>query len=106
MFIKICIISTDGRNGQDQVNVSKKQFLQKYGQIQSNLMELTEKNNKSRKLIISGPRRIATCALKAIQEKLSENNIDASFGTITSLTPFFITFARDKEIVCANMFKC
>lgn len=29
-LIKICIISTDGRNGQDQVNVSKKQFLQKY----------------------------------------------------------------------------
>ena len=29
-LIKIGIISTDGRNGQDQVNVSKKQFLQKY----------------------------------------------------------------------------
>ena len=58
----------------------------------------TEKKNKRGKVIIAGPRRIATCTLKAIKEKLSENNIDVSFGTILSLRPFFITFATEKEM--------
>ena len=38
------------------------------------------------------------CALKLMKEKLSENNIDISFGTILSLRPFFITFATEKEM--------
>ena len=39
------IVSTDGRNSEYEVNISKWQFLQKYGEIQSELVEMTEKNN-------------------------------------------------------------
>ena len=45
-WIENSIVSTDGRNGRNVVNISKRQFLQKYGEIQSNLVELTEKKNK------------------------------------------------------------
>ena len=68
-WFKNSIVSTDGRNGRDEVNISKRQFLQKYREIQSDLMELTEKKNERRKLVVYGPGRIATCTLKAIQEK-------------------------------------
>lgn len=70
------IASTDSRNGQNEVNVSERQIFQKYGEIQSDLVELTEKKNERWKLIISGPWTIATCTMKAIKDKFSENNND------------------------------
>ena len=39
-WIENSIVSTDGRNGRNVVNIFKRQFLQKYGEIQSNLVEL------------------------------------------------------------------
>ena len=33
-----------------------------------------------------------------MKEKLAENNIDVSFGTILSLRQFFITFATEEEM--------
>ena len=44
-----------------------------------------------------------------MKEKLSENNIDIRFGTVSSLRPFFITFATEKEMalclckICLNV---
>ena len=45
-WIENSIVSTDDRNSQNVVNISKRQFLQKYGEIQSNLAELAEEKNK------------------------------------------------------------
>ena len=78
------------------VNISKRQFLQKHGEIQSNLVELTEKKNKTGKLILPGPWIISTCTLKLMKEKLSENNIGISFGTVLSQTVFYHFCNRNK----------
>ena len=49
-------------------------------------------------MMACGPRRIATCTLKTLKEKLLEKNIDVSMRTVLSLRPFFITFATEKEM--------
>ena len=40
------IVSVDGRNGRNSINIFKRQYLQRYGQIKSDLIELTEKKTK------------------------------------------------------------
>ena len=40
------IVSVDGRNGRNGINIFKRQYLQRYGQIKSDLIELTEKKTK------------------------------------------------------------
>ena len=98
-WLENSIVSTDGRNGRNKINISKRQYLQRYGEIRSDLIELTEKKNQRCKMMVCGPRRIATCTLKTLKEKLLEKNIGVSIGTVLSLRPFFITFATEKEMV-------
>ena len=38
-WLENSIVSTDGRNGRNEVNISKRQFVQKYGEIQTDLVE-------------------------------------------------------------------
>ena len=41
---------------------------------------------------------VATATVRALQRKLIEQEISVSVGTILSLTPFYITYATDKEL--------
>ena len=98
-WLKNSIVSTDGRNGRNEINISKRQYLQRHGDIRSDLIELTEqKKNKSGKMMVCGPRRMVTCTLKTSKEKPLEKNIGVSIGTVLSLRPFFITFATETEM--------
>ena len=45
-WLENSIVSTDGRNGRNEINISKRQYLQRYGEIRSDLIELTEKKTK------------------------------------------------------------
>ena len=41
-WLENSIVSTDGRNGRNEINISKRQYLQGHGDIRSDLIELTE----------------------------------------------------------------
>ena len=41
-WLENSIVSTDGRNGRNEINISKRQYLQRHGDIRSDLIELTE----------------------------------------------------------------
>ena len=107
-WLKNSIVSTNGRNGRNEISISKRQYLQMCGEIRSDLIELTEKKNKRVKMMVCGPRRIATCTLKTLKEKFLEKNIGVSMVTVLSLRPFFITFATEKRMalclcnICLN----
>ena len=45
-WLENSIVSTDGRNGRNEINISKRQYLQMCGEIRSDLIELTEKKQK------------------------------------------------------------
>ena len=57
-WIENSIPSTDGRNGRNEVNLSKREYIKKYDTLQSDLVEMHEKRNKRGKLIISSGRRV------------------------------------------------
>ena len=108
VWIENSITSTDGRNGCNEVNISKRQYFQKYGNLSSELVETTEKCNKRGRLMVSVGRKVATCTISTIQDKLSKEQINVSVGTTLSLRPFFISFATEKEMalclckICLN----
>ena len=47
-WLENSIVSTDGRNGRNKINISKRQYLQRYGEIKSDLIEQTEKKKVAR----------------------------------------------------------
>ena len=57
-WVENSIPSTDGRNGRNEVNLSKKEYIKKYDTLQSDIMEMHGKRNKRGKLIISSGRRV------------------------------------------------
>ena len=58
--------------------------------------------------MVSVSRKVATCTISTIQDKLSKEEINVSVGTTLSLRPFFISFATEKEMalclckICLN----
>ena len=57
-WVENSIPSTNGRNGRNEVNLSKREYVKKYDTLQSDIVEMHEKRNKRGKLIISSGRRV------------------------------------------------
>ena len=46
MWIDNCTTSTDGRNGRNMVQISKRKYLEKYGQLSHDSIKIEERRNK------------------------------------------------------------
>ena len=109
MWIDNCTTSIDGRNGRNMVQISKRKYLEKYGQLSPDSIKIEERQNKRGKLYFSSNRMILTCTVRSIQEKLSKEGLTVSLGTVLSLRPFFVTYPTEKELslclckLCLNM---
>ena len=72
-------------------------------------MVVDEKSNKKGHSYFSANRMVATCTVRAIQNKLIEGGVYVSLGKILSPQPFFISYATEKELalclckLCLNM---
>ena len=72
--------------------------MQQYSNIEDeSLKDFTSKHGI---LFVQTTRRVITCTVKALQQKLNEKfQLDVSTGTIVSLKPFYMTYATENEIV-------
>ena len=96
IWLKNSIPSTNGRNGQNQITISKRKFLP-HADLNNKEVVVEEKINKRGKKAMTANRFIATSIVRAIQEKLRFNNIDVSIFSIISLELFFVNYATKKE---------
>lgn len=55
--------------------------------MRSNLFKIHEKRDKRGKVIISSGKRVATCVVKSLQDKLSKSNVTIIMSTILNLCP-------------------
>ena len=61
---------------------------------------LIEDRNKRGTMYVSSPRKIITCTVRELKEKIERKHaIIISVGEIIKLKPFFITYATEKEKV-------
>ena len=98
MWASNSINSTDGRNGRNVINISKRKYNAAYGHIKNNDIIVEERKNKRGIPILTANQRVLTCTVRSIHEKLEEKGIKTSIGKVFSLKPFFLTYATDKEM--------
>ena len=96
--IENCITSTDGQNGRNVVQVTKRKYLEKYGELSHESIRLEEHQNKCGKLYNSSNHLVLTCTMRNIQKKFLEKGLAISLGKVLSLWPFFITYPTEKEV--------
>ena len=89
-WIENCTASTDGRNGRNMVQISKRKYLEKYSELSHESIKIDEKRNKRGKLYLSSNRMV--------QAKVSEKGLDVSLGKVLSLRPFFVTYPTEKVL--------
>ena len=70
-WLENSIVSTDGRNGRNEINISKRQYLQTYGEIRSDLIELTEKKKQKGQDDGLWPKKDSDMYSKNIERKIS-----------------------------------
>ena len=95
MWASNSINSTDGRNGRNIINISKRKY---NGHIKNNDIIFEERKNKRGIPILTANRRVLTCTVRSIHEKFEEKGIKTSIGKVFSLNPFFLKYATDKEM--------
>ena len=98
MWLKNSIPSTDARNGRNIVRLSKKNYLQSYGQLENKDVVIEEKVAKRGRKYLHANKMIITCTTRSIQKQLTDIGVDVSLGKIISLRPFFVMVASEKEI--------
>ena len=98
LWIEHSIPSTDGRNGRNMINLSKRKYIEQYGSQENKDIVMEQNTNKRGQLIYSSNRRIFTCTTNKLKEKLADKGVIVSIGKILSLKPFFITYASNKEL--------
>ena len=96
-WLENCITSTDGRNGRNMIQLSKRKYIEKYGQLE-NSVQIEEVKNKRGQIYFSANRMVLTCTVRNIQTKVKEKGLTVSLGKVMSLKPFFITYPTEKEM--------
>ena len=68
-WIENCITSTDEWNGRNVVQISKRKYLEKCGELSHESIRLEEHRNKHGKVYYSSNHLILTCTQKKLLEK-------------------------------------
>ena len=97
-WIENCTTSTDGRNGRNMVQISKRKYIEKYGSLSHESMKIDEHKNKHGQLYLASNGLVVTCPVRSIQGKVAEKGYTVSLGKVLSLRPFFVTYPTEKEL--------
>ena len=88
--------TTDGRNGRNMVQISKRKHIEKYGSLSHESIKIDEHKNKRGQLYLASNRMVVTCPVRSIQRKVAEKGYKGSLGNVLSLRPFFVTYPTEK----------
>ena len=92
--------STDRRNGKSTSRIPKLQYLQLYKDVDAGT-SLKEEKSKTGKTYLVAEKKIASCTVRNLREKLLRKNIEVCNSTIQRYKPFFMSEASDRELqVC------
>ena len=98
MYVENSITSTDERNGRNMVKIRKRRLLEIYGYVVEHSDVKMEENESRNRKYYQANRRILTCTIHEMQQKLKDEGCEVSFGKIIDLKPFFIAYPTDKEL--------
>jgi len=90
-WLENSIVTADRRNGRDTVRMRKLLYLQRYENIVDDKLE--EHTSKRKINFVQTTRRVITCTVRGLQQKLKEK------FRIEVLKPFYLTCATEKEII-------
>ena len=88
--------TTDGRNGRNMVQISKRKYIEKYGSLSHESIKIDEHKNKRGQLYLASNRMVVTCPVRSIQRKVAEKGYKGSLGKVLSLRSFFVTYPTEK----------
>lgn len=97
-FYQNCTTFTDGRNGRNMVQISKRKYIEKYGSLSHELIKIDKHKNKHGQLYLASNRMVVTYPVRLIQGKVVEKGYTVSLGKVLSLRPFFVTYPTEKEL--------
>ena len=66
-WIENCTTSTDGRNGKNMVQISKRKYTEKYGSVSHEPIKIDERKDKRGQLYLASNRIVVTCLVILIQ---------------------------------------
>ena len=97
-WIENCSASTNGRNGRNMVQISKRKYIEKYGIFSHESIKIGEHKNKRGQLYLASNRMVVTCPVRSIQRKVAEKDYTVSLGKVLSLRLIFVTYPTEKEL--------
>ena len=97
-FYQNCTTFTDGRNGRNMVQISKRKYIEKYGSLSHESIKIDEHKNEHGQLHLASNRMVVTCPVRLIQGKVAEKGYTISLGKVLSLQPFFVKYPTEKEL--------
>ena len=77
-WIENCTTSTDARNGRIMVQISKRKYIEKYGSLSHESIEIDKHKNKRGQLYLASNRMVVTCPVRSIQGKVAEKGYAVS----------------------------
>ena len=90
--------STDNRNDQCKVKISKMDCIKKYMGIENKNMIIEEITNKRGRASYFVNRMILTSTVRSLHHKLAEKGINVRIGSVLNCKPFLITYTSAKEM--------
>ena len=102
-WIDHSVASTDNRNNCASVQISKKEYIQRYNRIENKTVQLEESKNKHGQVNISANCMIVIETVRSIHKSLWDKGFNVCLGSVLNLKPFFITYTSEKEMsLCLN----
>ena len=100
-------VTVDRRNGRDQVNIKKTEYLKRYGDIDDS--SVTFSKNKRNVEIAKATRHIATKTVREIRSMLDNDGHKVSLGSVFNYRPFYVGVASEREkleCLCKACVRC
>ena len=97
-------VTIDHRDGRDQVDMRKDQFMQKLGYLKTpDSVVIEEFHSKRNRDMVRSTRHIATKTFREMKDIIRTKwNINVSLGSITNFKPYYVQTATEREKVSAN----
>ena len=108
LWLQFSVISVDRRDGRDTVRMRKDAYLNRYPGIETTLVTFV--TNKRNMLMAQAARYMTTETVRKMVNHVTQKfGRTVSYGTVSSLRPFFVCFPCDREkleclcITCFNI---
>ena len=96
-WIEHSLQSTDRQNGKSSCRIPKLQYMQLFKNVDMGA-DISEVKSKKGKTFLQAEKRISSCTVCKLQEKMKSQGIDVAPSTIQRYKPFFIIPPSDREL--------